>query len=133
MIIEPGKAFVMGGTYKIPVLMGLLEKGYIDDLKRDDTFNEMTFEREYLSKWSGTVDDAYFNGDAFDNNRKIMKPEYEYSGRSNPHSYYIVSIDVGRKGDQSVVSVIKAQPMPDGTIIKSLVNIITMNDMHFED
>jgi hypothetical protein len=47
MIIEPDKAFIMGGTYRIPVLLGLQPKNFIMDLKRDSTFNEASFGREY--------------------------------------------------------------------------------------
>ena len=50
MITEPDKAFVMGGTFKIPVLAGLLDKDFITDLRRDGTFNEVSFLREYESK-----------------------------------------------------------------------------------
>lgn len=47
MVIEPKKAFIMGGTYRIPVLLGLQNKYFIEDLKRDKTFNEASFGREY--------------------------------------------------------------------------------------
>ena len=33
------------------------------------TFNESSFEREYESKWSGTVEDAFFRAEQFDRNR----------------------------------------------------------------
>lgn len=98
MIVEPGTAFVLGGTYKIPVLTGQYEKTFVQDQKRDETFNEAAFGREYESKWSGSVEDAFFNGEAFDRNRILQKPEYEHSGRSSLSSYYILSVDVGRKG-----------------------------------
>ena len=133
MIIEPEKAIVMGGTWRIPVLVKLLDKNFIQDLKRDGTFNEASFDREYESKWSGTVEDAFFNGEVFDRNRKLQKPEYELSGRSSTQSYYILSVDVGRKGCDSVVCVIKVTPQSQGPAIKSLVNIYTMSDEHFED
>jgi hypothetical protein len=35
------------------------------------------------SKWTGTVEDAFFDGEKFDRNRILQKPEYEYSGRSS--------------------------------------------------
>ena len=105
MIVDPGSAFILGGTYKILVLLGQYEKTFVQDQKRDETFNEAAFGREYESRWSGTVEDAFFNGDAFDRNRLLQKPEYEYSGRSNNQSYYILSMDVGRKGCDSVVCV----------------------------
>lgn len=47
MITEPDKAFIMGGTYRVPILMKLLPKNFVEDLKRDSTFNEASFEREY--------------------------------------------------------------------------------------
>ena len=133
MITEPGSAFVLGGTYKIPVLTGQYEKTFVQDQKRDETFNEAAFGREYESKWSGTVEDAFFNGEAFDRNRVLQKPEYEYSGRSSDKSYYIVSVDVGRKGCDSVVCVFKVIPHAGNTSWKSLVNMYTFSDEHFED
>ena len=50
MITEPQKAMVMGGTWRIPVLMKLLDKNFLQDLKKDGTFNEASFAREYESK-----------------------------------------------------------------------------------
>ena len=52
MIIEPDKAFIMGGTWRIPVLLGLQNKNFIDDLKKDSTFNEASFGREYRTLYS---------------------------------------------------------------------------------
>jgi len=63
---------ILGGTWRIPVLMGLLDKTFIRDLKMDGTFNESSFDREYESRWSGTIEDAFFNAEQFDHNR-ILK------------------------------------------------------------
>ena len=133
MITEPEKAFVMGGTWRIPVLVKLLDRTFIQDQKRDGTFNEASFDREYESKWSGTAENAFFNGEIFDKNRIINQPEYEHSGRSSVKSYYILSVDVGRKDCDTVVCVIKVSPQSTGPAIKSLVNIYTLSDAHFED
>ena len=133
MVMEPDKAFIMGGTYRIPILLGLQPKTFIDDLKKDSTFNEASFGREYESKWTGSVEDAFFDGEKFDRNRILQKPENESSGRSGKLAYYIVSVDVGRKGCQSVACVFKVSPQVDGPAIKSLVNIYTFDDDHFED
>ena len=133
MIVDPGSAFILGGTYKILVLLGQYEKTFVQDQKRDETFNEAAFGREYESRWSGTVEDAFFNGDAFDRNRLLQKPEYEYSGRSNNQSYYVLSMDVGRTQCDSVICVFKVVPQPVGEAFKSLVNMYTLSDEHFED
>ena len=131
MITEPEKAMVMGGTWRIPVLMKLLDKNFLQDLKRDGTFNEASFDREYESKWTGTVADAFFRGDIFDRNRQLQKPEHEHSGRSSAASYYIISADIGRKGCDTVACVFKVTPQQMGTAYKSLVNIYTFSDEHF--
>lgn len=34
---------IMGGTYRVPVLTGLLDKNFVSDLKQDPTFNETAF------------------------------------------------------------------------------------------
>jgi hypothetical protein len=98
MVIEPDKAFIMGGSWRIPVLLGLQPKNFISDLKKDSTFNEASFGREYESAWTGTVENAFFDGEKFDRNRILQKPEYEASGRSNKQAYYVIGVDVGRKG-----------------------------------
>jgi hypothetical protein len=69
MVIEPDKSFVMGGTWRIPVLLGLQPKNFIEDLKKDSTFNEASFGREYESIWTGTVENAFFDGEKFERNR----------------------------------------------------------------
>ena len=133
MITEPEKAFVMGGTWRIPVLVKLLDRTFLQDLQRDGTYNEASFDREYESKWSGTAENAFFNGETFDTHRILKQPEYEHSGRSSLQSYYVLSVDVGRKGCDSVVCVWKVTPQSMGPAIKSLVNIYTISDAHFED
>jgi len=85
------------------------------------------------SLWSGTVEDAFFNGDTFDRGRILQKPEYEHSGRSSSQSFYVISLDVGRKGCDSVACIFKVTPQGYGPAIKSLVNIYTYADEHFED
>lgn len=132
-IVSPDRAMVLGGTYKIPVLMGLLERSFVNDLKMDGTFNDSSFGREYESKWAGSADDAFFNAETFDRNRKLLQPEYEYSERSSKLSYYVLSVDVGRKGCDSVCTIIKVIPQAQGAALKNIVNIFTRSDDHFED
>lgn len=132
-IVKPTQSIIMGGTWRIPVLIGLQSKSFIQDLKQDGTFNESSFDREYESKWSGTVEDAFFNAEIFDRNRILNQPEYEASGRSSKLAYYILAADIGRKGCDSVICVFKVTPQSQGGATKSLVNIYTLSDEHFED
>ena len=133
MIVEPDKGFILGGTYRVPIAFDMLNKNFVSDLKREGTFNEASFDREYGSHWTGVVDGAFFNGEKFDYNRQLQKPEKEASGRSSAHAFYVISVDVGRKGCQSVVCIFKVTPQVQGDAIKSLVNMYTFEDDHFED
>lgn len=51
-IIQPEKAIVLGGTWRIPVLEGLQSRNFVNDLKSDATFNEASFDREYKDLYS---------------------------------------------------------------------------------
>lgn len=132
MIIEPEKAFVMGGTFKVPIILGLQNKSFLKDLKNDPTFNPASFDREYNSRWSGTVENAFFDGERFDRNRIINQPEYQYSGRSSDRTYYILGVDVARTKCQTVITVVKVNPQVDGTSLKNVVAIYAYEAEHFQ-
>ena len=132
-IVKPGQSIVLGGTWRVPVLMKLLDRNFVKDLKADGTFNESSFAREYESVWSGTTEDAFFNAELFDKHRVLLQPEHEYSGRSAKNAYYVISVDVGRIGCSSVACVFKVTPQPQGSALKTLVNIYTYDENHFED
>ena len=132
MIIEPDEAFVMGGTWRVPVMEQLLEKTFVEELKMDGTYNDASFSREYESEWSGDAENAFFSADSFDKHRVLLQPEYEYSGRSNKSAYYVIGVDVGRKGCTTEAVVIKVTPQAQGTSLKTVVNIYTWDEEHFE-
>ena len=46
-IVDPTRSIVLGGSWRIPVLEGLLNKNFVTELKLDGTFNESSFSREY--------------------------------------------------------------------------------------
>ena len=132
-VLEPDKTMIMGGTWETPVTEGLLNEDFVEELKMSGTFNEASFEREYCSVWSGDAENAYFSSDIFDKHRQLLQPEYEYSGRSSKNAYYVLGIDVGRKGCTSEIMVIKVTPQVQGAAIKTLVNLYSYEEEHFED
>lgn len=131
-IIEPDEAIILGGTHRIPVKEGLLKKSFIEELKLDGTYNDSSFAREYESEWSGDAENAYFSAETIDKHRSILQPEYEYSGRSSKSAYYVLGVDVGRKGCTTEVCVFKVTPQTQGAALKSLVNIYSYDEEHFE-
>lgn len=132
-ILDPDETMIMGGTYETPVVSGLLNQDFVDQLKLSGTFNEDSFDREYRSIWSGDAENAFFSAQKFDKHRNLLQPEYEYSGRSSKTAYYVLGIDVGRIGCTTEVCVIKSTPQPQGSDLKSLVNIYTYEAEDFEE
>ena len=132
-IIDPDQTMIMGGTYQTPVIEGLLNQDFVDQLKLSGTFNQDSFDRQYRSIWSGDAENAFFSAQKFDKHRNLLQPEYEHSGRSSKSAYYVLGVDVGRIGCTTQVCVFKVTPQPQGTSLKSLVNIYTYDAEHFEE
>ena len=131
-LTEPGKAFCMGGSWRIPVMEKLISKNFVQELRLSGTYNDASFAREYESEWAGDIESAFFSIAAFDKHRVNLQPEYEYSGRSAKGAYYVLAIDVGRLGDQTEILVIKVTPHQK-TSIKSVVNIYSFEATDFEE
>ena len=132
-IIYPDEAVVLGGSWRIPVMEELLQKSFIDELKLDGTYNDASFAREYESEWSGDAENAFFSSEKFDKHRVLLQPEYEFSGRSSKSAYYVLGVDVGRKGCTTEVCVFKVTPQAQGAALKTLVNIYSWDEEHFEN
>ena len=131
-IIEPAEAIVLGGTWRVPVIEGLLKKSFIEELKLDGTYNDSSFAREYESEWSGDAENAFFSAEKFDKYRILLQPEYEFSGRSSKSAYYILGIDVGRFKCTTEICIFKVTPQVQGAALKTLVNLYSYEAEDFE-
>ena len=131
-IIEPAEAVVLGGTWRVPVIEGLLKKSFIEELKLDGTYNDSSFAREYESEWSGDAENAFFSAEKFDKYRVLLQPEYEFSGRSSKSAYYVLGIDVGRFKCTTEICVFKVTPQVQGASLKTLVNLYSYEAEDFE-
>ncbi len=124
-VIDPKNSFVMGCDYRVPVLHGLIDKNYINKLKSSPAYNEESFAREYLSIWSGSSSDSWFNYDKLQKYRKIKNPETHFSNRVGAKQFYILSVDVGRLNDQTVCCVFRVNII-QGKFIATLVNLFVL-------
>lgn len=131
-IIDPDQVMVIGGTYETPVTEGLLDEDFVDQLKLQGTYNDDSFDREYRSIWSGAVENAFYSAEKFDKHRVLLQPEYEFSGRSSKTAYYVIGVDVGRIGCTTEACIFKSTPQPQGSDLKTLVNIYTYEAEDFE-
>lgn len=130
-VARPNDAIILGGSWRVPVVEGLLDKNFVRDLKMDGTFNEDSFDREYNSIWTGDIESAFFSSERFDKQRKIQLPEWKYSSRTSKEGYYILGVDVGRFGCTTEVIVIKVTPAQGDIPKKRVVNIYSWEEEHF--
>lgn len=131
-VARPQDNIILGGSWRVPVIEGLLDRDFVSQLKLDGTFNEASFEREYESKWTGDVESAFFSSEIFDRNRILNLPEYKPNGRNSAKTYYMMGVDVGRFGCNTEIIVFKVTPVPSGGApLKQVVNIYTYEAEHF--
>ena len=122
-IIHPNTSIAFGCDYRVPVLHGLLDRDYVNKLKMSPSYSEESFAREYMSIWSGSSDDSWFNFDKLQKYRKIKNPELHAKFRPGTNQFYLISVDVGRLNDQTVACVFRVNIDANGKHWATLVNI----------
>ena len=122
-IINPKNNIVLGCDYRVPVLHGLLGRDYVNELKMSPSYSEESFAREYMSIWSGSSDDSWFNFDKLQKYRKIKNPETHAKFRPGSNQFYLISVDVGRINDQTVACVFRVNVDHTGKHWATLVNL----------
>lgn len=131
-VIKPHDYFAWGGTYDIPVMHGLLDKKYIEEIKFSDTYEDSSFLREYLSVWPGGGGSSFFNYDKMSSHRKVVRAEEQYTTSANDEMFYLMSVDVARLRAETVITIFKVLPS-NGQYRKKVVNIYVLKEMHFLD
>ncbi len=122
---------ILGGTYRTPVVSGLLDEDFVDQLRLQGTFNDQSFSRQYESIWTGDAENAFFSSEKINKYRVLLQPQYQKSGRSSKDAYYVFGVDVGRVGCTTEICVFKVTPQLQGVAHKTLVNIYTFEAEHF--
>lgn len=121
-IIHPKNTFVWGVDYRVPLMHGLLNKTYLNEIKMSASFKDESFAREYMSKWTGGGADSWFDYDRLSKYRKLVNPEKSQKLINGCEIFYIISTDVGRITCQTVVTVHKVF-VHDDCFSVNLVNI----------
>lgn len=125
-------SFILGCGYELPVMHEQLELEFINGIQRKDTFNPLSFSREYESVWTGSSDKSLVPYDELNDCRILEKKEDK---NSNKEAIYVLSYDVARSegiaNANSALVVIKCIPLGDGTYSKHVVNIFSFEGTHF--
>lgn len=92
-IINPETSFSFGCDYRVPMMHGLIDKKFVNNLKMDPSFNEASFAKEYLSIWDGASEDSWFNFSKLEAHRKIKNPEFHEKNRAGSNQFYFISVN----------------------------------------
>ena len=134
-ILDPDNIYVEGCDYHVPVACGLMPIDFINDVKNDATFNEITFAQEYLSIFTGGASNSWITTSKLTRLRKIVNPHYKNKARGK--EFYVISVDVARSGEaRSIACVWHVLPQQQPKKwIKKLVNLYTFrgDERHFQD
>lgn len=123
-IIYSDTAFVFGCDYRVPLSEGLISAAFINGLRISPSYNEQTFAREFLSLWSSANDESWFNFDRLTRYRRIKNPE-KHAREQDNYQFYIMSVDIGRIHDQTVVCIFRVN-VKDSICYATLVNIFVL-------
>lgn len=136
-ILDPDNIYVEGCDYHVPVACGLMPIDFINDVKNDATFNEITFAQEYLSIFTGGASNSWISTSKLTRLRKIVNPHYKNKCTKGSKEFYVISVDVARSGEaRSIACVWHVLPQKaPKKWIKKLVNLYTFrgDERHFQD
>ena len=128
-IIDPAHTFVWGVDYRVPLMHGLLDQQYINNIKMSSTMKDDSFAREYLGQFTGSVEDSWFDYDKLTRYRKLINPELSQKIREHENVFYFISVDVGRIQCQTVATVFKVYRHNDHFDLR-VVNIVVIGAGH---
>ena len=124
-VIDPEHSFMFGCDWRLPAMHGLIDKQYINKLKMSPSFNQESFQTEYMSLWQGSSEESWFNYDKLTKYRKIKNPETHAINRPGSEQFYLISVDVGRISDQTAVCIFRINVVK-GKFYATLVNLIVL-------
>lgn len=131
-VLRPDESICIGGTWRIPVLYGLLNRNFVNDLKSDGAYSVESFSREYESQWMVQNSLSYFNAKEFELCQVLDEPMYDFPEVHNRNEDIIISYDVGRNSDLSSCMIFHIKKNGAAkNYIKELVNIYCFEKMHY--
>lgn len=135
-LIDPDRYIVMGGSYKIPVMHGLLSEETMREILSSPAYRADQVDREYRSIWSGSMVGAAFNPNIIANLRKIKRAEYKglssvVDSDSNT-DFYVVSCDVAKDGSANTAVIVGRISIGEYRFNYRFINLFTIDTTDFE-
>lgn len=128
-ILEPEHYFVLGGTYLIPLKLGLTAQKQIDEVRNSPSFSPASFAREYMSRWSDAPQGAAFSSSVVAALRQVklieLKDKRTDIAKDN-NEFYVICADMAKDGSaETAVGVARVIPKEHYFTYK-FINLLTI-------
>jgi hypothetical protein len=128
-ILEPEHYFVLGGTYLIPLKLGLTAQKQIDEVRNSPSFSPASFAREYMSRWSDAPQGAAFSSSVVAALRQVklieLKDKRTDVAKDN-NEFYVICADMAKDGSaETAVGVARVVPKEHYFTYK-FINLLTI-------
>ena len=128
-VLEPDKYFVLGGSYRIPLSVGLTAQKQIEDVINSPSFSKSSFEREYESRWSDAPAGAAFSSNMITALRQVKVVELKdkiTAAQREQGAFYVICADMAKDGSaETAVGVAKVLAKEQYFSFK-FVNLLTI-------
>ena len=128
-ILEPEHYFVLGGTYMIPLKLGLTAQKQIDEVRNSPSFSPASFAREYLSRWSDAPQGAAFSSSVVAALRQVKLIELKdkrTDAAIDNNEFYVICADMAKDGSaETAVGVARVIPKEHYFTYK-FINLLTV-------
>lgn len=134
-LMQPDKYIVIGGSYRIPVMHGLLSEETMREILSSPSYQADQVDREYRSIWSGAITGAAFNANDIINMRKIKRAEY--SGlpsvtEGDGNEFYVISCDIAKDGSANTAVIVARVKIGEYSFSYRFINLFTIDTTDFE-
>lgn len=128
-VLEPEKYYVLGGTYKLPLKLGLTAQKQIEEVRNSPSFSPASFAREYLSRWSDAPQGAAFSSSVVAALRQVklveLKDKRSETAIDN-NEFYVICADMAKDGSaETAVGVARVIPKEHYFTYK-FINLLTI-------
>lgn len=130
-VIEPDKYMVMGGSYEIPLMHGLLDANAIMEVISSPSYDRDSMDREYRSIWSGNQTGAAFSANNITDLRKVVRAETR-ANELKEGEFYAVAADMAKDGTANTAVVVYKIIPKEYAYLYTTVNMFQINHSNYE-
>lgn len=131
-LIDPKKYIVMGGSYKIPVLHGLLVQDTIREILSSPSYKAEDVDREYRSIWSSAMKGAAFDIQSISRLRKMKRAETNAIEVDPKKDFYVICTDLAKDGQADTAVIVARVSIGDYRFTYRYVNLFTIDSTDYE-